>query len=149
MVHKVVLGVALLALGVSGAVAVAGQKCSPSSCATGSTCSPDSKSAAASSCAPGNSAVEATGGKLTGRFDPAMSSVCRFSCAAKVKHLAKDVFAQPGAVAGRLTQCPVSGVVFAVDAGRPHVKIAGQDYATCCGSCATKLRKDPRRYLKV
>ncbi len=99
-------------------------------------------SGAAASCA-------VTGGKLTGRFDPAMSSVCRFACATKHKYEAKNVFAQPGAQTGKLTQCPVSGVVFAVNANRPHVRIGKDEYVTCCDKCATKLKHDPRHYLRV
>ena len=78
-----------------------------------------------------------------------MSGACRFACATKLKYKTKDVMAQPGAKAGKLTQCPVSGVVFAVDANRPHVKIAGDEYMTCCDKCAAKLNKDPRHYLKA
>ena len=99
-------------------------------------------SGAAASCA-------VTGGKLTGRFDPAMSGVCRFACATQLKYEAKNVFSQPGAQTGKLTQCPVSGVVFAVDASRPHVRFAKEDYVTCCDKCAQKLRANPRHYLKA
>jgi len=87
-------------------------------------------------------------GKIAGRFDPAMSGVCRFACATKLRYDAGDVLAQPGAKAGKLTQCPVSGVVFAVDASRPHVRVANEDYVTCCDKCAVKLKRDPRHYLK-
>ena len=93
-------------------------------------------------------AAQEPGGKLTGRFDPAMSGVCRFACAAKVAHEAADVVAQPGQVGGRLTQCPVSGVVFLADEGRPRVVIGGQEYATCCDRCAEKLTRNPRHYLR-
>jgi hypothetical protein len=93
-------------------------------------------------------AAREPGGKLTGRFDPAMSGVCRFACAAKVAHEAADVVAQPGAVGDRLTQCPVSGVVFLAEEGRPRVKIGGEEYVTCCDRCAEKLTRDPRRYLR-
>lgn len=95
------------------------------------------------------SACVASGGKLTGHFDPAMSGVCRFACATKLKYDAKSVLAQPGALTGKLTQCPVSGVVFAVDANRPHVRIGKDEYVTCCDKCAVKLKHDPRHYLRV
>ena len=78
-----------------------------------------------------------------------MSGVCRFACATKLKYEAKNVLAQPGAQTGKLTQCPVSGVVFAVDANRPHVRIGRDEYVTCCDKCATKLKHDPRHYLRV
>ena len=78
-----------------------------------------------------------------------MSGPCRFACGTKLEYDAKDVLAQPGALAGKLTQCPVSGVVFAVDADRPHVQIAGDDYVTCCDGCARKLERDPGHYLKI
>ena len=87
--------------------------------------------------------------KIAGHFDPIMSGACRFACATKLKYSAKDVLAQPGAKAGKLTQCPVSGVVFAVDANRPRVRVGRDQYVTCCDKCATKLKHDPRHYLKV
>lgn len=107
-------------------------------------------SAGSKECAPAKSASTrvAQKGKVLGRFDPAMSGVCRFGCATKLKYDAKDVIAQPGARAGHLTQCPVSGVVFAVDGDRPHVRCAKDEYVTCCDKCATKLKKDPRHYVR-
>src|SRR5204863_2522620 len=96
-------------------------------------CEPSSKVTAAST-----AACENSSGKLTGKFYAGMSSMCRYSCAAKVQHSAKDVPAQPGPKVGKLTQCPVSRAVFAVDASRPHVRIAKADYVTCCGQCAKK-----------
>jgi hypothetical protein len=77
-----------------------------------------------------------------------MSGVCKFACATKVAYDANDVVAQPGAVAGKLTQCPVSGVVFAVEASRPHVRLSNEVYVTCCDKCAEKLTADPRHYLR-
>lgn len=96
-----------------------------------------------------DAACESPTGKIAGHFDPAMSGVCRFACATKIDYVAQDVLAQPGAMPSKLTQCPVSGVVFVVDATRPRVEIAGEAYATCCDRCATKLKKDPRHYLRV
>ena len=114
---------------------------------------PSEKASASSSCSPpkGTTAVscENPRAKIAGNFDPVMSGACRFAFATKVKYNSKDVLAQPGAMAGKLTQCPVSVVVFAVDASRPHVKIAGSEYVTCCDKCAQKLKKDPRHYLKA
>jgi hypothetical protein len=72
---------------------------------------------------------------------------CRFSCATKIDYDPKDLVPQPGAKVGQLTQCPVSGVIFAVDASRPRVQLAANDYATCCESCAHKLRENPARFL--
>ena len=104
---------------------------------------------AANRCEHSSSASSASGGNVAGHFDAAMSGVCRFACATKTKYERKDVVAQPGALSGQFVQCPVSGVVFAVDADRPHVRVANADYVTCCGECATKLERDPRHYLKV
>ena len=73
---------------------------------------------------------------------------CGFACAAQAPFDAKDVVAQPGAVAGRLTRCPVSGVVFVVDQGRPHVRLGAEEYVTCCDRCTRKLVRDPRHYLR-
>ena len=87
-------------------------------------------------------------GKVLGHFDPAMAG-CQFACATKLKHDARAVLAQPGAKDGKLTQCPVSGVVFSVDANRPHVRLGADDYVTCCDTCAEKLREDPRRFVRA
>ena len=80
--------------------------------------------------------------RVLGHFDLAMAG-CRFACATKAKYDAKSVIAQPGA------QCPVSGVVFRVDANRPHVRVRTDDYVTCCDTCAEKLRKNPRRFVRT
>lgn len=118
-------------------------------CATACGTSAQAKNGQA--CEAGSAATSCVvpGGKLTGHFDPAMSGVCRFACATKLKYDAKNVMAQPGAQTGKLTQCPVSGVFFAVDANRPHVRIGKNEYVTCCDKCATKLKHDPRHYLRV
>jgi len=87
-------------------------------------------------------------GKGFGNFDLAMAG-CQFACATKAKYDAKSVVAQPGAKDGKLTQCPVSGVVFSVDKQRPHVGVGADDYVTCCGTCAEKLRKYPRRFVRA
>ena len=124
------IGVFAVALLVIGAQVVLGGGHNCSSDASSASCG-DSKNAS-------NVACENSSGKLTGKFDAGMSSMCRYSCAAKA-----------GAKLGKLTQCPVSGVVFAVDASRPHVRIAKADYVTCCGQCAKKLKANPGRYLKA
>lgn len=87
-------------------------------------------------------------GKVLGKFDLAMAG-CRFACATKLEYDASAVIAQPGAEPGKLTQCPVSGVVFSVDASRPHVAVGADDYVTCCDACAEKLRNNPRRFVRV
>ena len=115
-------------------------------------CGTSAQASAVTSCSPSNASAascENPQGRIAGHFDPAMSGVCRFACATRLKYKSKDVMAQPGAKTGKLTQCPVSGVVFAVDANRPHVHIAGNDYVTCCDKCATKPRKDPHLYRKA
>ena len=116
----------------------------------GSSCG-TSASASGNACATGKSAAacDAPQGKVAGHFDPAMSGVCRYACATRLQYKAADVVAQPGATAGRLTQCPVSGVVFAVDSKRPRVRVGKDDYVTCCDRCAEKLKPDPRHYLKA
>lgn len=144
--RRSIIGLVVLTVLGTGAYAVfAGAKCS-SSCT-----SPAKASAANSSCSSDEAAAscKVAGGKIAGRFDPAMSGACRYGCATKLKYKAKDVLAQPGAKAGKLTQCPVSGVVFAVDANRPHVRIAKDEYVTCCDKCAEKLKRSPRDYLKA
>jgi hypothetical protein len=143
--RRSIIGVTVLALVATGAYAVlAGDQCNKP-------CATSAQASAGSTCSPAQSAASSATprGKVAGHFDPAMSGVCRFACATTLKYNAKDVLAQPGAKAGKLTQCPVSGVVFAVDANRPRVRIASDEYMTCCDKCATKLKRDPRHYLKV
>ena len=144
--RRSLIGLAVVALLAGGAylVMARGMKC-------GQSCGPTSQSSTASECGPTNAsgsvACENPVGKIAGNFDATMSGVCRFACATKLKYDSKDVLAQPGAVAGKLTQCPVSGVVFAVETGRPRVRLGQDEYVTCCDKCATKLEKDPRHYL--
>jgi hypothetical protein len=78
--------------------------------------------------------------------DPAMSAMCERSCAAR-DYDPTSVVAQPGAHAGDLTRCPVSGVVFTVVKDNASVSYAGKDWLTCCGSCAKKLSATPERFL--
>ena len=147
--RRSIIGVSVLALlAMSGYTRFAGgnpcsKPCGPSGQASAaSTCSPPKRAHAAVSC-------ENPRGKIAGHFDPVMSGACRFACATKLKYKARDVLAQPGANSGKLTQCPVSGVIFAVDANRPHVRIANEEYVTCCDKCAQKLKVNPRHYLKA
>ena len=142
--RRYVVGFAAIAIVATGAMAVIAGVQYSKSCATS-----------------GQSTVAGTGSPsaldsreispvaVKGNFDAAMSGVCRFACATKLEYEAADVLAQPGAMSGKLTQCPVSGVVFVVDAGRPTMNTAGNEYTTCCGNCAEKLRRDPSHYLKV
>ena len=146
--RRSVIGLAALVLVVAGAhtVLAGGGQCSKA-------CGPSEKASAASSCSPmkGAAAVacENPQGKIAGNFDPLMSGVCRFACATRLEYNSKDVMAQPGATVGKLTQCPVSGVVFEVAASRPHLRIAKEEYVTCCDKCAQKLKANPRHYLKA
>lgn len=115
-----------------GAAGKAASSCDPAACEAGA------KPAVASQ----------PSGKVLGNFDLAMAG-CRFACATKADYDEKSVIAQPGAKDGKLTQCPVSGVVFSVDAKRPHVRVGSDDYVTCCDACAQRLRKSPRRFVRT
>jgi hypothetical protein len=88
-------------------------------------------------------------GRATGSFDPKMSGVCQFSCAASQPFDEEDLAVQPGVPSGGLTRCPVSGVVFVVDAQRPRVPLVTGDYALCCDGCAKKFWKDPGRFVSL
>ena len=127
---------------ISGAAlwAVAGGK--GAECKDASSCVPPASEAGATA------AASKPAGTVLGHFDLAMAG-CRFACATTVKYDAKSVMAQPGAKDGKLTQCPVSGVVFSVDAKRPYVRVGGDGYVTCCDTCAEKLRKNPRRFVRA
>jgi hypothetical protein len=111
-------------------------------------CAPTAESIGASR-QPDDPPAEAAPGAIAGNVDSAMSGVCRFACATKLKYDPADVIAQPGAQPGKLAQCPVSGVVFVVDASRPSVRVAGNDYVTCCGTCGDRLQHAPLHYLKA
>jgi hypothetical protein len=103
--------------------------------------------------APVPTPVAATGtverGRAFGAFDESMSGVCRYSCAAPQPYEAKDVAIQPGVAPGALTQCPVSGVVFAADGGRPRVSIVTGEYVFCCDGCAKRFRRNPGRFVSL
>jgi hypothetical protein len=113
-------------------------------------CSNDASVSDPASCESGSKSatVARASGKVLGNFDLAMAG-CRFSCATKAKYNTSAIVAQPGAKTGKLTQCPVSGVVFTIDSQRPLVQVGADGYVTCCGTCADKLRKNPRRFVKV
>ena len=88
-------------------------------------------------------------GRPLGAFDPAMSGVCQYSCAVSEPFDEKDLTMQPGVPDGALTQCPVSGVVFVVDGKRPRVAIETGEYVLCCDGCASRLRKEPGRFVNL
>lgn len=126
-------GAALWAVaGGKGAACKDASSCDPAACEAGAKTATASKPA----------------GMVIGNFNLAMAG-CQFACATKAKYDGKSVLAQPGAKDGKLTQCPVSGVVFSVDKKRPHVGVGADDYVTCCGTCAEKLRKNPRRFVRA
>jgi hypothetical protein len=86
-------------------------------------------------------------GKVLGKFEVATAG-CRLACATQVKYDPKAVVPQPGAKDGKLTQCPVSVVVFNVDEKRPRIQVGADEYVTCCDTCAEKLRENPRRFVR-
>ena len=116
----------------------------------GSLCSKEAGACDPSACKSEAKTVAVTKphGKVLGHFDLATAG-CRFACATQSKYDPKAVVAQPGAKEGKLTQCPVSGVVFSVDKKRPHVRVGTDDYITCCDTCAEKLRKNPHRFVRA
>ena len=143
MKRAITVAIAFTVLAISGTAlwAVAGGK--GAACKDASSCDPAACGAGAKT-----TVASKPAGKVLGNFDFAMAG-CQFDCATKAKYDAKSVIAQPGAKDGRLTQCPVSGVVFSVDKKRPHVGVGDDDYVTCCGTCAEKLRKNPRRFVRA
>ena len=138
----VATGVTVVAIGTAAVWVLAGGQAS--------TCAKEASSCDAAACETGakTAALAKPSGEVLGHFDLAMAG-CRFACATRLKYEAKSVVAQPGAMKGKLTQCPVSGVVFSVDAKRPHVRVGADDYVMCCDTCAEKLRKNPRRFVRV
>jgi len=99
----------------------------------------------------GSASCEAQGSNasLANGPDPVMSSVCERSCAAKVPYREDQIVSQPGARPGDLARCPVSGVVFAVHEDSPAYTVDGKTYRTCCGTCLTKLEKNPGRFIAL
>ena len=79
--------------------------------------------------------------------DPLMAAVCERACATRIAYHPGDIVAQPGAVIGRLTRSPVSGVVFAVNTGSAHVDYAGKTYYLCCDRCSGKFHEAPARFV--
>ena len=113
----------------------------------GTTCAGDTDASAPVPDGRGTASAAAPSGRLLGRFDLTMAG-CRFACATREDHEPSAVMPQPAALEGRLTQCPVSGVVFTVDGQRPQVRIGEDDYVTCCEDCAVKLRAEPGRFVR-
>src|SRR5258708_38919069 len=94
---------ALSLIGVGAQSVLAGGRC-------GTSCTSTAQAGAAKGSCSSDQATascESAGGKIAGHFDPAMSGVCRFACATRLKYKTADVLAQPGAKAEKLTQCPV------------------------------------------
>jgi hypothetical protein len=134
--------VSILAIGVAAFLGVAGGN--GSFCSRIASTFDPSASQTASKAATGAE----SSGKVLGHFDLAMAG-CRFACGTDSEYDSESVLAQPGVRDGELTQCPVSGVGFSVDAQRPHVQVGADDYVTCCDTCAEKLRENPRRFVRV
>jgi len=81
--------------------------------------------------------------------DLVVSTVCQMACATKLPFDEAEVAPQPGAIVGRLTRCPVSGVVFVVSEESVSVFHAGQDYYLCCSGCENKFKQNPTRFIKT
>ena len=88
-------------------------------------------------------------GTPTGAFDSKMSGVRQYACAAPQDHEAEAVAVQPGAMSGRLTRRPLSGVVFVADEQRPRAALAPGEYVLCCDGCTKKFKKDPGRFVNL
>jgi hypothetical protein len=80
-VHRSIIGLVVIALlGTSVCAVLAGNRC-------GKPCASPARANAAGASCPSASAAscEGPGGKIAGRFDVAMSGVCRFACGTKPK----------------------------------------------------------------
>jgi hypothetical protein len=103
----------------------------------------------ASSCAAPDAGGPVATAAFTGDYDRKMSLVCQLACAAKAPPEGAEVAAQPDVVPGKLTRCPVSGVVFTVTAESARIARGGHEWTTCCATCADMVRKEPTRYLSM
>lgn len=92
---------------------------------------------AMTACSPEQAAAPARTGPLS-PWDPVDDAFagCAESCGSHVEGAGADVVAQPGAVVGDRTYCPVSGAVFEVDADHPHVEVDRHTLWFCCAACA-------------
>jgi hypothetical protein len=79
-------------------------------------------------------------GDLALFFDPEMGG-CEKACGFHGKVDEKRIIKQPGAKAGDLVRCPVSGVVFEVKPESSQVTLNGKRYYTCCPSCAADFEQ--------
>ena len=132
----------------AAAAAASTKSCASTHSATASGCDPSECASGGKGAATASSQTAGPRGSVRGAYDPTMA-MCRFSCAAKVAYREADLHAQPGVRDGQLARCPVSGVVFKADARRPRVKLATGVYVTCCDNCATKLKKNPARFINI
>jgi YHS domain-containing protein len=79
--------------------------------------------------------------KATVRLEPwlpanATFNGCARGCGVRATGPVEGVKAQPGAMLGQLTYCPVSGVVFEVQLTSARRDLGGRTLYFCCESCA-------------
>jgi len=82
--------------------------------------------------------------KLTGVSDikGMLGGMCQKACG--MNHYDEgDVVLPAVATVGDITKCPVSGAIFKVKETSPIVTVEGNDYYTCCSTCAGLLDQQP------
>jgi len=78
---------------------------------------------------------------LSSTYDSKQNKICQRGCAEKsMNYTDADVKPNANAVIGKVTKCPVSGVMFRVKKSTPKIEHNGKNYQFCCNSCALKFK---------
>jgi len=83
----------------------------------------------------------------TGNYAAVMSGVCEKACGLQ-KYDVSTVVDQAEAMVGDITRCNVSGVAIKINESTSTLNYRGQQYYTCCATCAGIFEKDPERFLR-
>ena len=71
-----------------------------------------------------------------------LKGMCQKACG--IKHYGENEVVMPAlAKVGDITKCPVSGAVFQVKESSPMITFNGEEYYTCCSTCASLYDKQP------
>lgn len=83
----------------------------------------------------------------TGNYASAMSGACEKACGLQ-KYDPTALVAQAAAKEGDITRCIVSGVAIKVTEYTHKINYQGQEFYTCCATCAGVFEKEPERFLQ-
>jgi YHS domain-containing protein len=83
------------------------------------------------------------------KLEPASEPPAPASAGSQPVHAEKDVVPGARAQPGDLTRCPVSNVVFRVEADSPRVEHAGKRGFVCCEGCKQHFDAAPDKFAKL